>query len=105
MPRENGLDDEAKWHVNLGSKISPPTHSWQLDLGQRRLLYLLLSVQTSLTRPFVSGVFSMLYTGNIFVKYAGERIPTLEELIPKLDNPAISVFSGLLLTIPVYLNH
>ncbi len=38
-------------------------------------------------------------------KYAGERIPTLEELIPKLDNPAISVFSGLLLTIPAYLNH
>lgn len=38
-------------------------------------------------------------------KYAGERISTLEELIPKLDNPAISVFSGLLLTIPVYLNH
>ena len=38
-------------------------------------------------------------------KYAEERIPTLEELIPKLDNPAISVFSGLLLTIPVYLNH
>jgi len=53
----------------------------------------------------VSGVFSMLYTGNIFVKHSGERIPTLEELIPKLDNPAISVFSGLLLTIPAYLNH
>ena len=38
-------------------------------------------------------------------KYAQERISTLEELIPKLDNPAISVFSGLLLTIPAYLNH
>ncbi|UCG94011.1 MAG: glycerophosphodiester phosphodiesterase, partial [Candidatus Aerophobus sp.] len=38
-------------------------------------------------------------------KYAKERIPTLEELIPKLDNPAISVFTGLLLTTPAYLNH